>query len=401
MSMIIDFGEEPIRCQPVPARTSIPEREPVRATSYRAESLELGNYSHCCRVRLNALLAPRVDIAIEFGPDHPSRYTVAGHDIREMSTPFNNHDYRMSHWLQDQQSAMDHISRVPDYESLNQHRVSPVNLSPPPRTETPIVSMSMQRASPPKSPSNFSQWTCNEFPKATENQSPKQEANVMEFPSPDQSTLSKTNMLILVEKLIDTQQATEQVLKTMVTTSQNQVIMFSNVENSVPTFAGDSTQDKAEAWLNSLNNAALSLNMPVESKLNFCDLYLTGAAKFWYNRVVAQKTVTTWPEFEDAYKRTYCKGVSKDMLYRQMLTVMQYMEESLEVYFQKKACVCNVTSSSPTRSMQSSRDWWTLVWPTPLWPSSIPTLRKSGIVSRSMREWSDKEVGEHTRLPDI
>jgi hypothetical protein len=137
MSVIIDFGEEPIRCQPVAARTSIPERAPVRATSYRAESLELGNYSHRCRVRrLNALRAPRVDIAIEFGPDHPSRYTVAGHDIREMSTPFNNHYYRMSHWLQDQQSAMDPISRVPDYGSLNQHRVSPVNLSPPTRTET-------------------------------------------------------------------------------------------------------------------------------------------------------------------------------------------------------------------------------------------------------------------------
>jgi low affinity Fe/Cu permease len=31
---------------------------------------------------------------------------------------------------------------------------------------------------------------------------------------------------------------------------------------------------------------------------------------------------------------------SKDMLYRQMLTVKQYKEESLEVYFQKKASLC-------------------------------------------------------------
>jgi hypothetical protein len=238
----------------------------------------------------------------------------------------------MSHWLQDQASAIDPISRDPNNESLNQHQFSAMNLSPPPRTETTIGSMRMQRASPPKSPISFSQRTFDEFPKATVNQSPKQvyinarsnsstpelpspplvlpvstreikvprkqEAKAMEYPSPGQSTLPETNMLTLVDKLIDTQQATEQVLRTMVTTSQNQVIVFSNVENSVPTFAGDSTQAKAEAWLNSVNNAALSLNMPVESKLNFCDQYLTGAAKFWYNRVVAQKTVTTWPEFE-------------------------------------------------------------------------------------------------------
>jgi hypothetical protein len=29
-----------------------------------------------------------------------------------------------------------------------------------------------------------------------------------------------------------------------------------------------------------------------------------------------------------------------EILYRQMLTVMQYKEESLEVYFQKKASLC-------------------------------------------------------------
>jgi hypothetical protein len=57
MSFIIDFGEEPVRCQQVPTRTLVPERSPVRASSYRAESLELGNYSHRCRVRLeNAAL---------------------------------------------------------------------------------------------------------------------------------------------------------------------------------------------------------------------------------------------------------------------------------------------------------------------------------------------------------
>jgi hypothetical protein len=73
-------------------------------------------------------------------------------------------------------------------------------------------------------------------------------------------------MLTLVE-LIDTQQSTIQVLKTMAT-RQNQAILFSDVENSVPTFVGDSTQ--AQAWLKSVNNAAVSLNMPVETKLNFC-----------------------------------------------------------------------------------------------------------------------------------
>jgi hypothetical protein len=82
-----------------------------------------------------------------------------------------------------------------------------MNLSSPPRTETPIVSMRMQRASPAKSPLSFSRRTFNEFPKATENQ----------YPSQDQSTSTENNMLTLIEKLIDTQQATEQVLKNMAT----------------------------------------------------------------------------------------------------------------------------------------------------------------------------------------
>jgi hypothetical protein len=51
----------------------------------------------------------------------------------------------------------------------------------------------------------------------------------MEYPSPDQSTLSETNMLTLVEKLFDTQQATEQVLKIMVTSKPNKAIVFNNV----------------------------------------------------------------------------------------------------------------------------------------------------------------------------
>jgi hypothetical protein len=72
---------------------------------------------------------------MEFGPDHPSRYTVAGHDIREMvpqeprivpnqvygSVPPQQylppHAYRPT---QDQASAINSISRVPYYESLNQ-----------------------------------------------------------------------------------------------------------------------------------------------------------------------------------------------------------------------------------------------------------------------------------------
>jgi hypothetical protein len=137
ISVIIDFGKEPVRYQPVPVRTSVSERPPVRASSYRAESREQGNYSRSCRVRrLDALREPRVDIATDFGSDHPSRYTV------------------------------------------------------------------------------------------------------------------------------------------------------------------NSKQTKAEAWLNSVNNTALSVNMPMESKLNFCAQYLTEADKFWYNRVVALKTVTTLPEFE-------------------------------------------------------------------------------------------------------
>jgi hypothetical protein len=286
MSFIIEFGEEPVRCQPVPTRTSVPERSPVRASSYRAESLELGNYSHHCRVRrLNALREPRVDIAMEIGPDHPSRYTVAGHDIREM---------------------------VPQEPRIVPNQVYG---SVPPQHNLPP-----QAYLPPHSQA---------YPKP----------QVREYTSQDQSSLTEANVLTLLEKLINIQQATEQVLKT-IATRQNQAIVFSNVENSVPTFAGNSTQAKAQAWLNSVNNAALSLNMPVESKLNFCEQYLTGAAKFWYDRVVEQKTVTTWPEFEEAFKRTYCKRVSKDMLYRQMLTVMQYKEESLEVYFQKKASLC-------------------------------------------------------------
>jgi hypothetical protein len=87
MSVIIDYGEETVRCQPIPVRPSVPvpERLPVRALSYSAETLELGNYSRRCRVRrLNALRELRVDIAMDFGSDHPSRYTVAEHDIREI-----------------------------------------------------------------------------------------------------------------------------------------------------------------------------------------------------------------------------------------------------------------------------------------------------------------------------
>jgi hypothetical protein len=267
MSVIIDFAEEPVRCQPVPARTSVRERAPVRTSSYGAESLELGNYSHRCRVRrLNALRDPRLDIATEFGPDHHSRYTVAGHDIREMV--------------------------------FQEPRIVPnqVYSSGPPQHYLPP-----QAYHPPQ---------CQADP----------QPQVREYTSHDQSSLTEVNVLTLLEKLIEIQQATEQVLKTMAT-RQNQAIVFSNVENTVPTFAGDST--KAQAWLNSVNNAAVSLNKPVESKLSFCAQYLIGAAKFWYDRVVEQKTVTTWPEFEEAFKRTYCKGVSKDILYRQMLTVMQ------------------------------------------------------------------------------
>jgi hypothetical protein len=134
-----------------------------------------------------------------------------------------------------------------------------------------------------------------------------------------------------------------------------------------------------------MNNAAVSMNMRVESKLNFCAKYLTGAAKFWYNRIVEQKTITTWPKFEEAFKRTYCKGVSKDMLYRQMLTVMQYKEESLEVYFQKKARLCVQCNLEFAEGKHAIIEGLTDTSLSPLWPSSIPTLRKSGIVSRSMR----------------
>jgi hypothetical protein len=40
--------------------------------------------------------------------------------------------------------------------------------------------------------------------------------------------------------------------------------------------------------------------------------------------------------FRRSIKRTYCKGVSKDLLYRHMLTVMQYKEQYIEFYYQKK-----------------------------------------------------------------
>jgi hypothetical protein len=224
-----------------------------------------------------------VNINTDFGPDHPSTYTVAGHDIRET---------------------------VPQEPRIVPNQVYG---SVPPQHYLPP-----QAYIPPQ---------CQAYP----------QPQVREYTSQDQSNLSEANILTLLEKPIDIQQAKQQVLKA-IATRENQANVFSNVENSVSTFAGYST--KTQAWLNSVNNAAVSLNMPGKSKLNFCDQYLTGAAKFWYNRVVAQKTVTTWPEFEEAFKRTYCKDVSKDMLYRQMLTVMQYNEESLEVYFHKKASPC-------------------------------------------------------------
>jgi hypothetical protein len=79
--------------------------------------------------------------------------------------------------------------------------------------------------------------------------------------------------------------------------------------------------------------------------------------------------------------------VSKDVLYRQMLTVMQYKEESLKVYFHKKASLCeqcNLEFADAKYAIIEGLTDTSLA--NTLVAINIPTLRKSGTVSRSMGE---------------
>jgi hypothetical protein len=84
------------------------------------------------------------------------------------------------------------------------------------------------------------------------------------------SSLTDANMLTLIEKLVDTQQGTGKMLQTLATSRQNPTVVISDIKNSISTFTGDGTAAQAEAWLQSVNHTAASLNMPVESKLEFC-----------------------------------------------------------------------------------------------------------------------------------
>jgi hypothetical protein len=121
--------------------------------------------------------------------------------------------------------------------------------------------------------------------KAKEPVAPHQENINPRDQSQVQSSLTEANILTLIEKLVDTQQGTGQVLQNLATSRQKPTVVISDIKNSISTFTGDGCAAQAEAWLQSVNHTATSLNMPVDSKLEFCTQHLRGAAKLlvWQN----------------------------------------------------------------------------------------------------------------------
>jgi hypothetical protein len=146
-------------------------------------------------------------------------------------------------------------------------------------------------------------------------------------------------MLTILEKLVDRQKGTEEVLQTLATGRKGQAVVLTDLKSAVPTFAGDNAS-QARAWLKAANPAAITLNWPEEYKLDYCTQQLRGAAKFWFDRVNARHEVNNWPAFETTFQRTYCIEDSQTEFYDQMRAVKQFKESNLEVYFQKKAKLC-------------------------------------------------------------